>query len=112
MLVDASFHLQSRMEHEQPMLVHGPFLWYGRDFAFEWLHSKEAFLNQLEDGEIVPAEAVYCCANELVMRFMRQHDVHHLAVDIDGWGDTLLDALTNFIRSDEYRSLQQGHDAR
>ena len=98
MLVDQNFHLQSAMEAEWPMLVHGPFLWYGRDFSERWLREKETFLNQLEDGELVVAEEVYCCANELVMKFVRQYDEHHLVVDIDGWGDTMLEALITFIR--------------
>lgn len=99
-MIDQNFHLQSAMEVECPMLVHGRFLWYGQEFSHAWLSEKTAFLNQLEDGELVIAEDVYCCANELVMKFMHQHDADYLVVDIDGWGDTLLEALITFIRQD------------
>ena len=79
--------LREQMEVVWPMLVHGPFLWYGRNYRPSWVESRRRWIDQLEDGELVPAEVIYACANTAVARHLTRVDEVHVAVDTKGYRD-------------------------
>ena len=80
----ANWHLREQMEAVWPMLVHGPFLWYGREFRPEWVERRRQWIDQLEDGELVSAEAIYACANTIVAQYLTRFDETHVVVDTQG----------------------------
>lgn len=77
--------LREQLEAVWPMLVHGPFLWYGREFRPSWLENRRQWIDQLEDGELVAADAIYACANTAVARHLTRVDDAHVAVDTGGY---------------------------
>ena len=76
--------LRDQLEAVWPMLVHGPFLWHGRELRPGWAERRQKWIDQLEDGELVPAEAIYACANTLVAEHLTRVDARHVAVDTRG----------------------------
>lgn len=76
--------LCEQLERIWPMLVHGPFLWHGRELKSSWLEQAGDFVSQLEDGELVSAEAVFACSNPLVAQYVRRFDNRLAAVDTRG----------------------------
>ena len=99
-MTDANWHLYVELERTWPMLVHGPFLWGGRQLRPSWACKQRAWLEQLEDGEAVRAERVYACANADVAPYLRRLDAVYVAVDTDGH-DTLGETLRHRLRGEE-----------
>ena len=93
--VDGNWHLGCEMERYWPMLVHGPFLWYGREFRCNWIHQSAQYLAQLEDGELVPADNAYARANPVVARYLRRYD--DALVEVDTRGHATLGDLLHSI---------------
>jgi len=81
----ANWHLTQQLEQVWPMLVHGAFLWYGRTFRPEWVERRRQWIDQLEDGELVPADAIYACANTCVAQYLARVDEVYVAVDTRGY---------------------------